>query len=140
MHNGRCQCRQCTFQFSGKPITCYACHCTDCQSASGSAFGLSMIVMREEIKLIKGNIIEQVFESGDNLLHRHACALCGSAMWYSGENSPEFAAIKAGVFDDKTWFKPVAHVWVKSAQPWIIFDTEIPCYDTQPEIEELAAL
>ena len=61
-------------------------------------------------------------------------------MSYSGETSPEFAAIKAGVFDDKTWFRPVAHVWVKSAQPWLIFDSETPAFDKQPELEELVAL
>ena len=68
MHSGRCQCGHCTFSFIGNPITCYACHCTNCQSASGSAFGLSMIVMQEDIKLTGGSIVEQRFESVGNQL------------------------------------------------------------------------
>ena len=96
--------------------------------------------MQENIKLTAGNIVEQIFESGGNKLHRHACSTCRSAIWYSGKNSPGFATIKAGVFEDKTWFRPVAHVWVKSAQPWVIFYSETSTFDMQPELEELVAL
>ena len=38
---GRCFCEAVQYRITEEPLTFYACHCTDCQKRSGSAFGLS---------------------------------------------------------------------------------------------------
>jgi len=37
-------------------LTGYACHCTDCQTSSGSAFTLSMTVNRDNIEMIQDKV------------------------------------------------------------------------------------
>ncbi len=56
MYPGSCECKSIQYKFTGEPLTCYACHCTDCQTASGSAFGLSMIINDKDIEIIKGKV------------------------------------------------------------------------------------
>ena len=40
-YTGRCFCEAVKYRITDEPLTFYACHCTDCQKRSGSAFGLS---------------------------------------------------------------------------------------------------
>ncbi len=56
MYSGGCECKSVRYQFQGEPMTCYACHCTDCQTASGSAFALSMILNDKDIEVTEGEI------------------------------------------------------------------------------------
>ncbi len=139
-YNGGCQCQSVRYEFSGTPLTCYTCHCTNCQTASGSAFGLSMIINDKDINITEGEIaINNVDFNGTNV-QQHHCAQCGTALWFSADTYPNIAALKPGTFDDTAWFKPIAHLWVRSAQPWVVFDQSIPQYEKQPEIAELVGL
>ena len=140
MYLGGCQCGSVRYQLSGEPLTCYACHCRDCQSESGSAFTVSMIVNRNDVKVIAGEVLENIYRLNDNELHRYHCSNCGSALWFSGAKIPEIVALKPGTLDDTSWFKPIAHVWVRSAQPWVLFDSNTPKYEQQPDISELIEL
>ena len=51
---GKCLCGAVQFRLTEEPLTLYACHCTDCQKRSGSAFGLSLWVHRAAIQVIEG--------------------------------------------------------------------------------------
>ena len=50
-YTGGCQCGQVRYELSGEPIRLIACHCTECQRQSGSAFGMSMLIKKEDLKL-----------------------------------------------------------------------------------------
>ena len=140
MYQGGCECGFVRYQFRGEPLTCYACHCTDCQSASGSAFSLSMLVQREDIQITSGEEAQHIFTMNHDQRVRHHCGQCGAALWYGGAEASELVALKAGTFDDTSWFQPIAHVWVRSAQAWFRFDSNVATYETQPDISDLLQL
>ncbi|MEM8613383.1 MAG: GFA family protein [Cyanobacteria bacterium P01_H01_bin.105] len=50
---GGCQCGQIRYEIQAEPLTLYVCHCTECQQQSSSAFGMSMSVPREAVKLLQ---------------------------------------------------------------------------------------
>jgi hypothetical protein len=79
MHQGGCQCKQVRYQFGGEPLTCYACHCTECQTSSGSAFTLSMILNRKDIEIIQGKVAVNRFDHNGVFVERHHCGNCGTA-------------------------------------------------------------
>lgn len=140
MHQGGCQCGSVKYQHSGDPLTCYACHCTDCQTATGSAFTLSMIVNSSDVRVIEGSCRVNTFDHNGTEVQRHHCGSCGSALWYMATAMPDFLALKPGTFADTTWFKPVAHLWLRSAQPWVVLDNEAAKFEKQPEMSELFQL
>lgn len=140
MHPGNCECKSIHYQYSGEPLTCYTCHCTDCQTSSGSAFGLSMIVNDKDLEVIKGAVKTNTIDVNGTKVQKHHCSDCGTTLWYSAEEYPGILAIKPGTFENTTWFKPIAHLWVRSAQPWITLDKSIPQYQKQPDMSELLEL
>jgi len=140
MYSGGCECKSVRYQFQGEPITCYACHCTDCQTSSGSAFGLSMIVNDKDVEVTEGEISVNTIDTNGIKVQKHYCAQCGTSFWFSADEYPGIMALKPGTFDDTSWFTPIAHLWVRSAQPWVILDKNIPQYEKQPEISELIDL
>lgn len=54
-------CGNTRYLLNAEPITTYACHGTGCQTRTGSAFGISMIVSAERLKLTAGTT--QAWES-----------------------------------------------------------------------------
>ena len=52
---GGCLCGQSRYELSKEPITLYACHCTDCQTASGSSCVLGMRIPSDGIKVVLGD-------------------------------------------------------------------------------------
>lgn len=140
MYPGGCECKSVRYQFSGEPLTCYACHCTDCQTASGSAFGLSMILNEADIQLIEGEVATSTNEVNGTEVQKHYCATCGTALWFSAKEYPGIVALKPGTFDNTSWFIPIAHLWVRSAQPWLTLDKTVTQYQKQPEMSELLEL
>ena len=73
MYLGSCECKSIRYQYSGDPLTCYACHCTDCQTSSGSAFGLSRIVNDKDIEVIKGKVARNALDVNGAKVQKHHC-------------------------------------------------------------------
>ena len=140
LHKGSCQCGAVEYTLVGEPLTCYSCHCTRCQTLSGSAFTLSMVVSSDALEFGSVKPSEVRFLHKDTEVVRHFCEKCATTLWFSSDSIPGFSAIKPGTFNDTTWYKPVAHLWMSSAQPWVKLDDGIKQYDTQPEMRELVEL
>jgi len=142
---GGCQCGAVRYRLNGEPQMLYACHCTDCQKQSSSAFGMSLMVARADVEITAGQERLKTWDTqgDDGLLKRCAfCSDCGSRIYHAGESDDEPLSIKAGSLDDTGWLRPVAHIWLKSAQPWIDVDArQYRCYTEEPGDEtELIAL
>ena len=140
MHQGSCQCGALRYQLNGDPLTCYACHCTDCQTSTGSAFTLSMIVRREDVRIIEGEAAINTFMHNGSEVQRYHCGNCGTAFWYLATEMPKYIALKPGTFDETDWFTPVAHIWLRSAQTWVVLDETTARYQKQPKMIELFKL
>ena len=129
---GRCLCEAIHFRVTQEPLTIYACHCTDCQKRSGSAFGLSMWVKRSSIQVTKGEVTlhESVNAEGKPRLAK-ICGQCGVRMWSEPPKYPDYAVMRPGTLDDTSWVRPIAHIWTRSAQPWFVFPEGVPKYEKQ---------
>jgi len=133
-YTGRCLCGVTRYRLTGEPLMVYACHCTDCQKRSGSAFGLSMWVQRRALEVTQGEVALHMAPTEDGRVrHSRICAACGIRLWSEPPPHPAFAIVRAGTLDDTSWLRPVAHLWTRSAQPWFAFPEGVPRYETQPK-------
>lgn len=121
-------------------MSVHACHCTDCQTLSGSAFGLSMVLNLSDIEVTQGEVEVNDFTASKNRMHRHHCAKCGVAIWFSSPGYEGVIAIKPGTLDDTSGLRPIAHMWYRSAQPWLDVGDDVPVFEEQPSFEELLEL
>ena len=139
---GGCVCGAARYRVTEEPLTLYACHCTDCQKRSGSAFGLSMWVRRSDLELTQGELTRHDLElGGGRKSNARTCARCATRLWSEPARLPEYAVLRPGTLDDTSWLEPVAHLWTRSAQPWFRFPEGVTTYETQPaDMLELARL
>jgi hypothetical protein len=61
------------------------------------------------------------------------CADCGTRLWVEPAKFPDIAILEPGTLDDTTWIRPVAHIWTRSAQPWISLPEGVLRFETQPD-------
>jgi hypothetical protein len=136
---GGCQCGAVRYRLSGAARMLYACHCTDCQKQSSSAFGMSLIVDRGAIEITRGSESLKTWDTrgDDGKLKRCAfCGECGTRIYHAPGADDEPISIKAGSLDDTAWLRPVAQIWLKSAQPWIDIDKKrYRCFEEEPDDE-----
>lgn len=138
---GRCLCGAVHYRVGEEPLVVYACHCTDCQKRSGSAFGLSMWVRLPAIEVTQGEpqLATPVAHDGRPRLGR-VCGACGTRMWSEPPHRAGLAVVRPGTLEDTSWIRPDAHLWTRSAQRWFIFPEGVPRYETEPGFGALLEL
>ena len=62
----------------------------------------------------------------------HFCGECGTRIANDTVGKPALS-LKAGTLDDRAQLKPVGHIWVKSAQDWMIFESDALIYEGPPD-------
>ena len=126
---GRCLCGAIHYRITDEPITIYACHCSECQRQSGSAFGLSMWVAHDALEIAAGMPKCWRRHIEDRYVDVFFCADCGTTLFVEPQRAPEVRIVKPGTLDDTKWLHPIGHQWVHSAQPWV----DLSAWDTKFE-------
>ena len=117
---GGCQCGQLRYEVRGEPLGAYCCHCTQCQTQSGSAFGMSLIVAWPDWHVTEGEVTtwSRTTERGTTTIC-HFCATCGTRVMHERAGNTTRVTLKAGTLDDTSGLHVAGHMWVSSAQPWL---------------------
>ena len=137
---GGCQCGEISYELLGSPITLYRCHCTDCQTGSGSAFGMSMWVKQDNFKLTSGVLKSFVRTADSNAkIESFLCDSCGVRIYGKamGFNYAEHIVLKPGTLDSTDDLKPSADIWLKSSQDWFSPPEDTLHFQGQPKFGEL---
>jgi hypothetical protein len=130
---GGCLCARVRYRLSGEPIAFYACHCTDCQTAGGSAFGLSMVVRREQLELLAGETRSLPVSLPDGRRWTAVrCPECWTRLWDEPARVPQVRTLRPGTLDDARAWTPWGNIWTASAQPWVALAPG-PRFERQPE-------
>ncbi len=139
---GGCQCGAVRYAIAAAPLTLYACHCSDCQRQTGSAFALSLMVPRAAVLITQGTPAAWQRPGSHTSSGTPAeclfCPACGARLYHLPSRNPAMAVVKPGTLGDTSWLEPVGHIWTRSAQPWVSFAAGTLLYEGQPP--DLAAL
>jgi len=134
-YEGGCLCGTVRYRLTAEPLTLYACHCTDCQVLSGSAFRLSMPVVRESVQITRGQPERLEYSPAGAQPSASRCRACSTWLWGEPPRFPQVLIIRASTLDDRSWLNPVAHIWVRSAQPWFRIPEDALVFEGQPPDE-----
>ena len=131
---GGCYCGAVRYEVAAPPLTLYCCHCTNCQKITASAFTLSTIIMEQSFSITKGapKSIEWTADSGTGRFGLF-CGDCGTRIVHGQTPSNGALSLRGGSLDDTSWFKPVGHIWTRSAQKWIHYEPDDLTCDVQPK-------
>jgi hypothetical protein len=111
----------------------YACHCTNCQSQTGSAFALQLWLLADDLK-VEGELIKGEFVKPDgNMVSMFACPRCFSRIYGVNSARPQFLVLRAGTLDDSAKFIPDFHLWTQSKQSWVTIPEGAVALETQTD-------
>lgn len=118
---GGCQCGAVRYAVSSSPRRLYVCHCRACQQQSASAFGISVIVAAEAVRVTQGSPIawSRPTDSG-RTLDCVFCPVCGTRLWHRGREDGETVSIKGGSLDEPVDLRGAVHIWTARALPGVV--------------------
>jgi hypothetical protein len=133
MHiTGGCHCGAIKYEADIDPATVALCHCTDCQTMSGSAFRSNVPAKREGFKLTgTPKVYVKTAESG-NKRAQAFCPECGTHVYATSVENQQVFGIRAGTCDQRSELRPVRQIWCQSAQPWAMNIDSVTKFPRQP--------
>ncbi len=141
--SGGCQCGAIRYELRNAGKMLYVCHCRDCQKQSSSAFGMSLIVAADDLRFVRGENLLRAWDTrGDDgrIKRCYFCPDCGTRIYHGSDRADEDISIKAGSLDETAALRPVAQIWLKSAQAWTGLErAAFRCYDADPDDNEALA-
>ena len=133
VRSGGCLCGGVRYELAGEPLFSLLCHCRDCQHQSGSAFIAAMRVPAAGFRIIKGEPRHYVsLSDAGNKVTRAFCAECGCPLFIRVASRPDIVGLRVGSLDDPSEFRPKAHIFCTSAQPWDYMNPDLPRHETYP--------
>jgi hypothetical protein len=119
--DGRCHCGAITYEAEIDPAKVLVCHCTDCQSLSGSAFRVAVPTEGDSFKLRSGQPKVYVKTTAESGTHRDQafCPDCGSPIYASAAGGTPPLFIRVGTVRQRDQLIPRKQVWYRSAQRWL---------------------
>jgi hypothetical protein len=120
--DGACHCGAITVEGEIDPERVTICHCTDCQTGTGSAFRVSVPVAGEAFKMAgqPSIYVKTTAENGNPRINAF-CPTCGSPIYSSapGDDPPESYMLRVGILRQRDQLTPRRQIWFRSAQAWI---------------------
>jgi hypothetical protein len=118
--DGGCHCGHIRYEAEIDPATVAICHCTDCQTLSGSAFRTVVPAKKENFKLLAGTPKRYVktAESGNRRVQAF-CPECGTPIYASAVDDAPMFSIRLGTVRQRDALAPQVQTWSRSAQPWV---------------------
>jgi hypothetical protein len=132
--DGGCHCGYIAYEAEADPDKTVICHCTDCQTLSGSAFRTVAPTKEGTFKLRSGElkIYVKIGESG-TARPQAFCPQCGTPIYSSVlGDGPKVHSLGVGTIRQRGQFAPQMQLWGRSAQPWVNDVAAIPKVDKQP--------
>lgn len=118
---GGCTCGDVRYRVVGSPLFVHCCHCTKCQTESGSAFALNALIETDRVEIIAGapEPISTPTESGKPQ-QVWRCSRCKVALWsHYGGAGDLVAFVRVGTLDDPGAIEPDIHIYTRSKLPWV---------------------
>ncbi len=119
--NGSCHCGNITYKAEIDPADVGICHCTDCQTLTGTAFRVTVPASEQNFRITSGTpkIYVKTAESGRDRAQAF-CADCGTPLYATSvDDGPKIYGIRTGTARQRAELVPRCQVWHRSALPWL---------------------
>jgi hypothetical protein len=121
--DGRCHCGAITFEAEVDPDALTICHCTDCQTLTGSAFRVSIPAAAEHFVL---HGTPKTYLKTAESWRQAFCGNCGTPLYACAIDNPQSYALRVGTITQRAAFSPKRQSWRRSALAWVDALAAIP--------------
>jgi hypothetical protein len=134
IHVGGCLCGAVRYAIDAPLANLRACHCRNCQKASGGAGTVNAVVPSSSFRITKGTpkrYDDSATQSG-RTLSRHFCGDCGSPIYSRRNPDIGIVVVRAGTLDDSNAMRITTNIWTATARPWAHIDPATDCLPGNP--------
>jgi hypothetical protein len=132
--DGACACGAIKVEAEADPEKTQVCHCTDCQTATGTAFRVSIPVPGATFKMT-GKPAIYVKTSADSGKPRVQafCGKCGSPIYSTsvGDGVEPSYVLRVGILRQRDQLVPRRQIWFRSARAWVADLGKVPTHQKQ---------
>ena len=133
--DGGCMCGAIKIEAEANAENTQICHCTDCQTSSGTAFRVSVPVSGATLRLTgkPATYLKTTADSGKPRLQAF-CGQCGSPIYSTtpGDGVQPSYMLRVGVLRQRDQFVPRKQIWWRSARNWVTALGGVPQFEKQP--------
>ncbi|HEX6319535.1 MAG TPA: GFA family protein [Burkholderiales bacterium] len=118
--DGACHCGNIRYEAEVDPQAVAICHCTDCQTLSGSAFRTVVPAKKENFRLLKGapKTYVKTAESGNPRVQAF-CPECGTPIYSAAPGDAPAFSLRVGTIRQRAELRPQKQLWSRSALEWL---------------------
>ena len=129
---GKCHCGRISYEAEVDPEDVSACHCTDCQMLTGSAYRVSVRAPSASFRLLSGQprTYIKTAESGTRRAHSF-CGDCGTPTYACAIEDPPTYSLRVGCLQQRAQLPPRKQIWCRSSVPWSEDLAGVPKVDRQ---------
>jgi hypothetical protein len=132
--DGACHCGFIAIEGDADPDKVAICHCTDCQTSTGTAFRISIPVHGSTFKMtgLPATYLKTTADSGNPRLQAF-CPKCGTPIYSTtpGEGVQPSYTVRVGILRQRDQLTPRRQIWWRSARPWVSGLAEVPKIEKQ---------
>ncbi len=131
--DGRCHCGFIAYRAQVDPESAAICHCTDCQTLSGTAFRTIVMAPDESVEMLGGapKVYIKTGESG-RAREQTFCPECGTPIYSAAPGpGPRLLSFRLGTVLQRDELAPRRQIWCRSAQAWLPELGSLPQNQTQ---------
>lgn len=120
-----CCCGKATIELKGDPVLNIVCHCENCKSRTGSAFGMSCYFADEQIVEKRGDMSIYEIDNADTEQKRYFCSVCGTTLYWKLirfpllPDSSKLTGVAGGCFSNQPLPSPTFSVQDESKFAWV---------------------
>jgi hypothetical protein len=132
--DGSCHCGFIKIEGEADPEKVQICHCTDCQTGTGSAFRISIPVPGAAFKMTgqPTTYVKTTADSGRPRVQAF-CGKCGSPIYSTtpGDGVQPSYTVRVGLLRQRDQLAPRRQQWFRSARPWVTELASVPKSEKQ---------
>ncbi len=124
--HGSCACGQVKYEIHGELIgPVVYCHCWRCRKHSGSSFGTTAGVRRQDLRFTRGRSLLKHWTSSPGV-NRYFAGCCGSPIYKQDTAQPDVYGFRLGTLDSNPGQTVQMHYMVDSTAPWVPLTDNLP--------------
>ena len=132
--DGGCSCGAIKIEGEADPEKTQICHCTDCQTSTGTAFRVSIPVPGATFKMTgqPNHYLKTTADSGKPRLQAF-CGSCASPIYSTtpGEGVQPSYMVRVGILRQRDQLLPRRQNWFRSARSWVLNLDAVPKNEKQ---------
>ena len=128
--DGGCACGALRYRLLAVPLFVHCCHCTRCQRETGGPFAHHAMIEFTQMSTLSGEpefVLVPTDSGGRHWVAR--CPVCRTALWNEhGSRKAILRYVRVGTLDQPALFPPLAHIYARSKQPWVVIPADMPAF------------